>query len=195
MCAAPASKPHRGPGGVSASMRPSVGSAGGSRHAGHLLHRGAAPVLLGLIQSAVATCRHHPRRPRGGPSALSERGTQGVPLLAGQQPSPRPGRPQSRAVTPWLPRKPRPVCVWHAGPGLSAERTAVQTLIFRVSAFSLVAGSGPPQGWSAVPVCLSPSRGPRTTGWRALVGSTLRPQPAPPRSSCRQNPGTVEGSS
>lgn len=82
MCAAPASKPHRGPGGVSASMRPSVGSAGGSRHAGRLLHRGAAPVLLGLIQSAVATCRHHPRRPRGGPSALSERGTRAVPLLA-----------------------------------------------------------------------------------------------------------------
>lgn len=134
MCATPASKPHRGPGGVSASMRPSVGSAGGSRHAGRLLRRGAAPVLLGLIQSAVATCRHHPRRPRGGPSALSERRPRAVPLLAGRQPSPRPGRPQSRAVTPWLPRKPRPVCVWHAGPGLSAERTAVQTLIFSVSA-------------------------------------------------------------
>lgn len=63
-------------------MRPSVGSAGGSRHAGRLLRRGAAPVLLGLIQSAVATCRHHPRRPRGGPSALSDRGPRAVPLLA-----------------------------------------------------------------------------------------------------------------
>lgn len=82
VCATPASKPHRGPGGVSASMRPSVGSAGGSRHAGRLLRRGAAPVLLGLIQSAVTTCRHHPRRPRGGPSALSERGPRAVPLLA-----------------------------------------------------------------------------------------------------------------
>lgn len=82
MCATPASKPHRGPGGVSASMRPSVGSAGGSRHAGRLLRRGAAPVLLGLIQSAVATRRHHPRRPRGGPSALSDRGPRAVPLLA-----------------------------------------------------------------------------------------------------------------